>query len=211
MIEGLSWRRVVLPNGLRVLLFPQMSDLTMQVAVAVEYGSNEDSLNTSGTAHFLEHMLAGGSAKRIGLSRSIEHHGGSSTFLTTNEYTIGVANVVPERAAEASHILSELVFDSTFEEEKFDLEHKIILNEIYETLDDPNEKVNDLLRRCLFRTHPVRQPVFGYLKTVNQLRLDRIVERHQTYYVPRNMILVLTGRFFDKDVETVLQDFTEST
>ena len=209
MNEGLLWRRDILSNGIRVLLFPRLSDLTMQLAVAVEYGSNTDPGDAAGTAHFLEHMLAGGSAKRIDLSRDIERLGGSSDFITTNEYTICIADMVPEKITKTSHILSELVFDSSFEQEKFELERKIILNEITEISDNPYEKVIEILQRCLFKTHPVKLPIEGTCKTVNKLSLNRIVEGHHTHYTPQNMILILTGKFSDKDIETVLQDFSD--
>lgn len=208
MDKGL-WRREVLSNGIRVLRYPRLSDMTVQLAVAMEYGSNADSRDASGTAHFLEHMLAGGSNKRIELSREIERLGGSSDFITTNEYTINIVNIVPKKVAKASHILSGLVFDSSFEQEKFELERKIILNEITEVSDYPYEKINEMLKRCLFKTHPIKQPICGYRKTINQLSLNEIVESHQTHYTPQNMILILTGRFSDKDVEIVLQDFSD--
>ncbi|MCJ7633321.1 insulinase family protein, partial [Candidatus Bathyarchaeota archaeon] len=180
MNEDMLWRRDVLSNGIRVLLFPRFSDMTMQLAVAVEYGSNADSRDASGTAHFLEHMLAGGSAKRIDLSREIERLGGSSDFITTNEYTLSIADIVPEKGTKASHILSKLVFDSSFEQEKFELERKIILNEITEISDNPYEKVLEMLKRCLFQTHPVKLPIGGFHKTVNQLSLNQLLESYQT-------------------------------
>ena len=73
MNNSLLWDRRVLPNGLRVLLLPRNTGLTTQLSVAIEYGSNDDSEISSGTAHFLEHMIVGGSKKRIELHHEVEN------------------------------------------------------------------------------------------------------------------------------------------
>ena len=206
MNTGLLWQRTVLPNGLRVLLLPRQSANTTQLSVAVEYGSNNETEETAGSAHFIEHMLAGGSDKRIQLSRSIESLGGIVNFYTDHEYTMSLVDVLPESLPKAAQALSQLLFDGTFEQEKFSSERKIILNELAEVADDPSEKIDELLLKNLFMNHPVKRPVGGYPKTINKLTLNRLSEIHQSNYVPQNMILMLTGKIAD-DVESVTQYF----
>jgi predicted Zn-dependent peptidase len=209
MNDNLIWKRRVLPNGLRVLLFPKPAGLTTQFSLAIEYGSNDDSEGSSGTAYFLEHMLVGGSQERIKLHNEIERLGGCSHFETSEEATFTAVNVFPERVAEASKVLSGLLFDSVFEKDKLELERKVILNEIAESSDDPREKTDETLIKCLFKHHPVKNPVLGSRKTVNQITLDDVEEAHQKHYAPCNMILILTGKFSEGDAETVLQDFKD--
>ena len=69
-----------MPNDLRVLLFPRPAGVTTQLSLAIAYGSNSEPENASGIAHFLEHMIAGGSKQRIELSQSIEKIGGYVDF-----------------------------------------------------------------------------------------------------------------------------------
>ena len=208
MSTGLLWHRTVLPNGLRMLLLPKQSANTVQLSAAVEYGSNNESEETAGSAHFLEHMLAGGSTKRIQLSRSIESYGGTVNFYTDHEYTMSTVDILPESLAKTSQVLSELLFDSSFEQEKFTSERKIILNELAEVSDDPSEKVDELLLKSLFKNHPVKRPIGGYQKTINKLTLNGLSETHQTNYQAQKTILILTGNLSDKNVETVLQNFS---
>ena len=196
----------MLPNGLRVLLLPRQSANTVQLSVAAEYGSNKDSEEKAGAAHFLEHMLAGGSANRIRLSRRIEELGGFMDFYTDYEYTMSSVDVLSGQLAEASRVLSEILFVSPFEEEKLSSERRIILNELSEASDDPCTLVNELLLKNLFKIHPVRRPIGGLPKTVSKLSLSELSEAHERYYAPRNMILILTGAFSDKDVEICIQD-----
>ncbi len=211
MTTAMFWRRSILPNGLRVLLYPRQSANTTQLSVAVEYGSNQEPPENAGVAHFIEHMLAGGSTKRIQLSRSIENSGGIIDFYTDHEHVMSTVDVLPEEVLEASSVISELYFGSDFDEVNFKQERKIILNELAEALDDPAERIEELMLKSLFKTHPVKRPVGGYPKTIKQLALSQLTNIHNANYVPQNMILILTGNFNEKTIERVLKDFERRT
>jgi predicted Zn-dependent peptidase len=210
MSNGLVWRRSILPNGLRVLYLPKPSANTAQLSVAVEYGSNSEVEAEAGSAHFLEHMLAGGSDKRIQKSRSIESFGGSLNFYTDREYTMSFVDVLPESLPQTSQILSELLFDNAFEEPKFKSERKIILNELREASDDPTEQIDELLLKNLFKSHPIRRPIGGYPKTINKLTLKQLEAIHTAAYEPQNMILMLMGNLSDIQIQTVLKHFSNT-
>ena len=209
MNRNLSWERKILSNGLTVLLYPRLSRMTAQLSVAIKYGSNDDADEKSGNAHFLEHMLVGGSQKRIKLHHEIENLGGCTSFETSDEFTFSSIDVLSGKIVEASKVLSGLLFDSKFEEEKLELERKVILNEIAEAHDDPQDLIGETLLKCLFKHHPVRNTVLGQKNTINQFTIDSVEEAHQNYYVPQNMVLILTGNFSDKESETVLKDFQD--
>lgn len=207
MENGLSWSREVLSNGLTVLQYPRPSALTAQLSVAIKYGSNEDPDEAAGKAHFLEHMIVGGSKTRIRLHHEIEKIGGCSGFETSAECTFATLNVFPDKIAEASRILAGLLFDSEFESDKVELERKVIFNEIAEAADSPHDKIAETLIKCLFKKHPIRNPVLGTNKTVKQLTIKDLKSAHNRYYTPKNMIVILTGKFSKKDLKAVLFDF----
>jgi predicted Zn-dependent peptidase len=207
MENGLSWSREVLSNGLTVLQYPRPLALTAQLSVAIKYGSNEDPDEAAGKAHFLEHMIVGGSKTRIRLHHEIEKIGGCSGFETSAECTFATLNVFPDKVADASRILAGLLFDSEFESDKVELERKVIFNEIAEAADSPHDKIAETLIKCLFKKHPIRNPVLGTKKTVRQLTIKDLKSAHNRYYTPKNMIVILTGKFAKKDLETVLLDF----
>ena len=209
MNGSLSWQRKVLSNGLTVLLYQRSSAMTVQLSLAIKYGSNDDSENTIGTAHFLEHMLVGGSQGRIKVLHEIEKLGGASNFETSKECTFTIVDAFPERLPEASETLSGLLFDTTFERDKLEHERKVILNEIAEASDDPRDKTEETLLKCLFRSHPAKNPILGSRKTVSQITLRDIEEAHENYYSPRNMILILTGKFSERDADSLLEDFQD--
>ena len=211
MTTAMFWRRNKLPNGLTVLLFPRETANTTQLSVSVGFGSNQEPEEIAGIAHFIEHMLAGGSTKRIKLSRSIEDSGGILDFYTDHEHMMTTMDILPEKLIEASHIISKLLFNGDFKEQNFKKERKIILNELSEALDDPSERIEELLLKSLFKNHPLKRPVGGFPKTVEKLTLNQLAESHKTNYVPQNMTLILTGNFSEKTANVVLKNFENGT
>lgn len=205
---NLTWERQVLPNDLRVLLFPRPAGVTTQLSLAIAYGSNSEPENASGIAHFLEHMIAGGSKQRIELSQSIEKIGGYVDFSTANEDTMIFTDVLPDKIDKTSKTLVDMLSDARFEEEHFQSERKIILHEIAEVADDPWAMADELLRKKLFKTHPIRRPVLGLRKTVNKITLDMLEATYRAQYTPENIIVILTGNFSEEDVTLVTQRFS---
>lgn len=207
MHNGLTWTRQVLPNGLIVLLYPKPSALTSQFSVAIKYGSNDDADEEAGKAHFVEHILVGGSKKRIKIHHEVERLGGCSSFETSAECTFTTMDVSPNKIVEASKILSGLLFDPEFEADKLELERKVILNEITEIADNPHDKVAETLIKCLYKKHPIRNPTLGTKATVKRLGLEKLEQAHKSQYVPENMVVLLTGKFSKQDVDAILADF----
>jgi len=210
MQGALCWERQSLSNGLIALVFPRTSAMTTQLAVTLKYGSNSDSEEKSGAAHLLEHMIAGGSPERIQLSRDIERLGGSADFFTTHDYTMIIADVLPEKSCETAKILSKLLFDSRFAKENFEKEQKIVLHEIAEAKDNPWIKIDEMLTQCLYHNHPVRHPVSGYTKTIRNLTLKDIEQTHCAQYVTGNLILAVTGQFNAAQKESIFRTFAEA-
>ena len=209
MINDILIKRKTLPNGIRLIQFPRSQKMTAQLSVVIQYGSKIGSEKNAGMAHYLEHMVGGGSEEHIKAMHSIEQNGGFLDLSTELEYTMGSADVFPEKLNETSQLLSKLFFQYDFEKKKFDLEKKVILNEIAESFDEPWNIVDDMLRKNLYNIHPVRHPILGYPKTVRKFAFDEITKAKQTYYTPQNTILILSGKYSDRNVESVVQNFME--
>jgi zinc protease len=209
MINPLVIKRKTLPNGIRLVQFPRSQKMTAQLSVVIQHGSKLSSEKNAGSAHYLEHMVGGGSKEHVKAMHSIEQNGGCLDLSTELEYTIVYADVFPEKLNETSQVLSKLFFEYGFEEEKFDLEKKVILNEIAESFDDPWIVVDDMLKKNLYSIHPIRHPILGYHKTVSQFSFDEIMNVKQAYYNPQNTILLLSGKYSDKNVESIVQNFVK--
>lgn len=209
MNNGLTWKRNVLPNGLTVLEYPNKTAMTAQLSIAVKYGSIDDESDKVGTAHFLEHMLVGGSKKRIKLNRQIEELGGASNFETTFDSTFISVSSVSESITKASQILSELLFDNIFENDKLEIERKVILNEAAEYSDNPQCVAQQTLVKNLFPKHPIRHPISGTRKDLKQRTMADIETAHSNYYIPKNLVLILTGNYKVSDAVKIVSMFED--
>jgi predicted Zn-dependent peptidase len=207
MNSGLLWNRQMLPNGLTVLQYPRQSAMTAQLSVLIKYGSTDDGSDKIGCAHFLEHMLVGGSQKRIKLHHEIERLGGCSGFETTYESTFTWVNTFADRIAACSRVLADLLLDDKFENDKLEIERKIILNEIAEAEDDPRHKAEQALIKNLFKKNPIRNLVSGTKKEVKNLTIENIEKAHFSQYTPENMVIILTGRYYHEDANNIISYF----
>lgn len=206
---SLSWEKTVLPNGTRALIFPRASDKTALLCLGFEYGSNADVPSNAGLAHLLEHMLAGGSTRRVELSRSLEREGGLFNCETYHEHTLVYADVLPDKLENAAQTLREIAYCQSFEEDRLQKERKIVLHEIADAKDNPEARVQDMLLKSLFRTHPTGRPISGFSNTVKTISIKMIRESHRIHYAPQNTILVLTGRFDEDEKNSVLGKFAD--
>jgi len=209
MINPLLVKRKTFPNGIRFIQFPRSQKMTAHLSVVIDYGSKPDSESNAGLAHFIEHMVGGGSKERIKTIHSIEQNGGYHDFCTSYEHTLGFVDVVQEKLNETSQCLSKLFFEDNFERKKFNLEQKVILNEIDDSLDNPLYVVDEMLKKNIYKKHPVRHPILGYHNTVSQFSFDEFIETKQTQYTPQNTMLILSGKYSDKDVESIEQNFMQ--
>ncbi len=78
-------------------------------------------------------------------------------------------------------------------------------------MDDQTERIEELLLESLFKKHPVNRPVGGFPKNVKRLTFEELNKAHKTNYVPRNMILILTGNFSEEAAELILKNFNNKS
>jgi predicted Zn-dependent peptidase len=115
MINHLSLKRNILPNGIRLVQFPRSQKMTAQLSIVVKNGLELVSESNAGIPHFLEHMIGGGSEEHINAMHSIEQNGGSLELSTELEYTMGYADVFQEKLYETSQIfLMNVLFQRKF-------------------------------------------------------------------------------------------------
>lgn len=122
-----------LPSGLRVATEAGGSK-TATVGVWIDAGSRFETAETNGTAHFLEHMIFKGTAKRSlrGLEEEIENLGGHLNAYTSREQTTYYGKFLEKDIPVAVDILADILQNSSFDEERMNRERSVILREMQE-------------------------------------------------------------------------------
>lgn len=184
-----------LGNGITIL-FRKNSSKSVAVEVMVKTGSNHENKSILGISHFLEHMLFEGTKKRPDstiIANEIEKYGAEFNAYTSTNRTAFFIKIINKHFEKALGILSDMVSDPLFREDKIDKEKKVILREIDMVTDDPRQHQWILFQKSLFDRHPAKNPTYGTIRTVNALSRKEIFDYYKKYYVANNIIISVVG------------------
>ena len=194
------WRepieRVVLPNGLTLLVKTDRSAALASVQVWVRTGSiHEGEQLGAGLSHYLEHMLFKGTSRRSGreISATVQANGGYINAYTTFDRTVYYIDLPSEKLEVAVDILSDAVLHSTLPEGEALREKDVILREIAMTRDDPDNRLWETLFSTAFREHPFGHPIIGHRDVFSAADQAALVAYYRARYVPNNMVVVIAG------------------
>lgn len=190
----------ILDNGLRLSAysFPQLE--TVSICLGVRIGSIDDRPGINGAAHFLEHMLFKGTAKRTWkqLDDQIKELGIRYNAMTDHETTLYFMQVYKGYFDKTMEILSDMIRNSTLPEKEVKLERGPIINENLIHHDIPRYMISDYMPRALYRKHPARMSGSDSEKTINKTKREDILEIYEKYYTPRNSVLAIYGGVSEK-------------
>ena len=203
-------RATRLPNGIRVLS-EELADLaSATVGIWVENGSRYEASAQSGISHFLEHLFFKGTERRTAMqiAEEIDAVGGVINAFTSKEYTCYYAKVLPEQLALALDVLGDIFLHSKFAEEEIERERSVILQEISQAEDTPDDYVHDLFGLAFWPGHPLSRPVAGSAATVGPLQRADFLRFLEARYRPDRVMLSAAGKVrHDELVDVVAKTF----
>ncbi|HOP78771.1 MAG TPA: pitrilysin family protein [Thermogutta sp.] len=190
----------ILPNGLEVIAECSPSAFSTALGFFVRVGARDEPEDISGVSHFLEHMAFKGSGSRTAddINREFDEIGAVYNAMTSYDSTIYYAAVLPEYMEKAFELLACLIRPA-IRPDDFELEKKVILEEIRMYLDQPPYGIDETCRRRFFKTHPLGQSVLGTVESISALTPEQMRMYYQQRYTARNIIVGTTGCVdFDK-------------
>lgn len=185
-----------LSNGVRVITESVDSVASASVGIWVATGSRDEEPEHRGIAHFLEHMLFKGTERRHSakdIADEMDNVGGYLNAFTDKEYTCYYARVLSGDVPLALDLLSDMYRNSRFDPEETARERKVILEEIKERDDDPDDLVHDLFAETLYPDHPLGRAVIGTVETVSALEPDHLRGYMAKRYGPGAVIVTAAG------------------
>ncbi len=206
----LNPEKYCLDNGFTVILLEDHNAPVMTVRCLVNAGSiTEGEYSGAGISHFVEHMLFKGTKKRaVGqIGREVKEIGGRTNAYTSFEqtvYHITASSAHPEKMLD---IMSDAIFNSSFDPGEVKKEREVILKEINLYKDDPGRYISRLAWDTMFNVHPYGLPVIGYEEVFKKITRGDLLDYYHRMYVPDNMILVVVGDFVTEDVKGWVGDY----
>jgi predicted Zn-dependent peptidase len=192
----------VLPNGLRIISDQTDYLETAALGLWVGIGSRHEAAELQGISHFLEHMAFKGTAHATALeiAERIEQVGGYLNACTTRETTAYYARVLAQDVPLALDLLADILQFSTFQEEELEKERKVILQEIAESLDTPDDLVFDLFQQTAFPDQPLGRPIMGTGDVVKTLSRTALLDYQRQSYAASNMVLSAAGNVHHDEI-----------
>ncbi len=186
----------VLPNGLQLLGESNPANASAAVGFFVRTGARDERREESGVSHFLEHMLFKGTATRSAIDINLElgNLGAQANAFTSEENTVYYSAVIPENFRLMQALLSDMMRPS-LDPHEFDMEKKVILEEIALYQDRPHFFLFENAFKDFFGSHPAGNSVLGSHESVSGISRDAMRSYFDRRYSPSNMVLVASGNF----------------
>jgi predicted Zn-dependent peptidase len=204
----MNFKQTVLDNGLTVIGEENPAALSMAAGYFVRTGARDETMEINGVSHFLEHMLFKGTGRRSAedVNREFDEIGADYNAFTGEEYTVYYGAVLPEHQPRILDLLTDMMRPA-LRGEDFDMEKKVILEEIALYKDRPQFTAFDEARTLYYAGHPLGQSVLGTEATIGALQRDQMHGYWRRRYAPNNLILALAGAF---DWEEALRQVREA-
>jgi predicted Zn-dependent peptidase len=193
-----------LDNGMKVFLYERHTLPMLNVVAAVNAGSKNETEETSGLAHLLEHyILFRGTEVRSGgeISRDIRRHGAYFNAHTGQDLATFEISLPSDFADFALQNQKEILFNLKFVQAEIDSEKDVIFEEISQIEDDPFRFASALVYQNLFKGHPYQKPIYGKKESLKAVTLKQLEDFYKTYFHPANCALAIVGDFAIKEME----------
>ncbi|WP_320664359.1 pitrilysin family protein [Prochlorococcus sp. MIT 1223] len=166
----------------------------------IKAGSSYERPGEEGIAHFLEHMIfkGGKNLKEGEFDRKIEALGGSSNAATGFDDVHFYVLVPSEKIKPALNLLIELVLYPAIEPNAFRMERKVVLEEIAQHNDQPDEQIFQKLLEICWINHPYGRPILGFQKSLNELSNVDMKSFHERLYKSTNCVISIAGNVPDE-------------
>ncbi|WP_347266090.1 pitrilysin family protein [Paracoccus sp. (in: a-proteobacteria)] len=184
-----------LPNGLRVVTRDMAGLHSAAVGVWVNAGCRDERAEQNGIAHFLEHMAFKGTASRSALQivEQIENVGGYINAYTSRDVTSYYVRVLAGDVALALEVISDIVLNPVFDQREIEVERGVILQEIGQSLDTPDDVIFDWLQEAAYPDQPMGRTILGPAERISHFTRADLTGFIAEHYGPERMIVAAAG------------------
>lgn len=206
-MSNASYDWLQLPGGPRLAVATVPDSECAALSIYVPAGSRDESALPAGLAHFVEHMVFKGTARRSAreLSFDIENAGGQLNACTTEDHTVyegrGEADLLPV----LTDVLADMVWHASFPEPEIALEREVIGEEITMYRENPSDHIGDLISAALWADHPLGNPISGTPESIQAIDRKTLLEFRDRHHFRDDLIIAAAGPFTLADLRGLLE------
>ncbi|MBM3863681.1 MAG: insulinase family protein [Verrucomicrobia bacterium] len=196
-----DWRRI--PGGPRVAAANIAGAECVAMSVHVPAGGRDDADAPAGLAHFVEHMVFKGTARRTAreLSIEIENSGCQVNAYTSEDQTVYEGRGEAGSFDVLADVLCDMVWHAAFPEQEIVLEREVIGEEIAMIHDTPSDYIGDMLSTALWGAHPLGRPISGTTASIAAIDRAALVSSRDRHHLREDVVISVAGPF---DIDDVL-------
>src|SRR6476646_4448208 len=201
-----------LSNGLTIVTDPMPQLESAALGVWVNAGGRNETKPVMGVSHMLEHMAFKGTETRTArdIAEEMESVGGFLNAYTSREQTAFHARVLKADVPLALDILADILTRPTFEQSELERERQVVLQEIGQARDTPDDIIFDHLQSVAFPDQPMGWPILGNENTVSNFTREQLKTYMDANYRASSMVFVASGAVeHARVVELVSQNFAD--
>lgn len=184
-----------LPNGLRVVTRNMPGLHSASIGIWVNAGCRDERADQNGIAHFLEHMAFKGTPTRtpLQIAEAIENVGGYINAYTSRDVTSYYVRVLAGDVGMALDVISDIVLNPIFDQREIEVERGVILQEIGQSLDTPDDVIFDWLQEAAYPDQPMGRTILGPAERISHVSREDLSGFIGEHYGPERMIVAAAG------------------
>ena len=205
-----DFEKIVLPNGLRIVLAPLSSVMSATAIVLCGAGSRYETKRTNGISHFLEHMFFKGTNKRptaAEISHELDAIGADYNAFTGKEATGYHIKSASKHLPLALDMLSDMLWNSKFDPAEVEKERGVIIEELNMYEDTPMRKVAEVYEELLWQDQPLGWEIGGRKENIRQIKHGDFQDLISARYAPNNMVVAVAGNFEKGQVLGLIKEY----
>ncbi len=196
-----------LPSGLTVVTERMDRVETVSIGAYVASGSRNESEAENGVSHFLEHMAFKGTTSRTAaaIAEEVEAVGGHINAYTAREQTAYYVKMLKEDTALGFDIIGDILTHSVFEPEELERERSVILQEIGQANDTPDDIIFDHIQSTAYPNQSLGRAVLGSADAIRNMPRSVLTAYMGRNYTSSNVVVAATGKLRHAEILDLVQ------
>ena len=204
------FKKIILKNGLRVIMAPMKGTETATVLVLIKAGSRYEKEKENGLAHFMEHMFGKGTKKRptaLDVTKKLDEIGANYNQFTSKEFTGYYAKAAKEHLELTIDIISDMLINSKFSAKEIEKEKGVIVEEINMYEDAPMYLIGDLFEKILYPSNSLGRTILGTKENVMSFQRKDFLNFFNSHYHSANSAVIIAGNFSEKKTVKLVEKY----
>lgn len=182
---------------------------SVAIGVFVGAGVVSEAPESAGISHLIEHMVFKGTQSRssFDIVNEMDSIGAQINAFTTKSYTCYYTVSIDTNARKCADMLSDLYFNALFDDGDLEKERRVVIEEINESEDTPDDICLEALSSVFFKGHPLEKPILGTKKTLAAMNGETLKDYRNKHYTEANTVLAIAGNLSEKEAIGIARNY----